>query len=132
MHARGQLDEAARCFDALLSLKPGHQAWYTRECCVYLWNNIRRTWREFSPDAELDPEFKVRRAGGERGGYLPFRHSAVRVSHSSQSSIRFGRVVVGQSVFCDESTMVVWLLVALVVIFTINKDSRPSFKKNMR
>lgn len=59
MHARGQLDEAARSYDALLSLKPGHQAWYTRECCVYLWNNIRRAWREFSPDAELDPEFKV-------------------------------------------------------------------------
>lgn len=59
MHARGQLEEAARCYDALLSLKPGHQAWYTRECCVYLWNNVRRPWREFSPDAELDPEFKV-------------------------------------------------------------------------
>lgn len=59
MHARGQLDEAARCYDALLSLKPGHQAWYTRECCVYLWTNVRRSWREFSPDAELDPEFKV-------------------------------------------------------------------------
>ncbi|CAM9274638.1 unnamed protein product [Scytosiphon promiscuus] len=58
MHARGQLDEATRCYDALLSLKPGHQAWYTRECCVYLWSNIRRAWREFSPDAELDPEFK--------------------------------------------------------------------------
>ncbi|CAB1105083.1 unnamed protein product [Ectocarpus sp. CCAP 1310/34] len=58
MHARGQLEEAARCYDALLSLKPGHQAWYTRECCVYLWSNIRRPWREFSPDAELDPEFK--------------------------------------------------------------------------
>lgn len=60
MHARGQLDEAARSYDALLSLKPGHQAWYTRECCVYLWNNLRRPWREFSPDAELDPEFKVK------------------------------------------------------------------------
>lgn len=59
MHARGQLDEAARSYDALLCLKPGHQAWYTRECCVYLWNNLRRPWREFSPDAELDPEFKV-------------------------------------------------------------------------
>lgn len=60
MHARGQLDEATCCYDALLSLKPGHQAWYTRECCVYLWSNIRRSWREFSPDAELDPEFKVK------------------------------------------------------------------------
>lgn len=60
MHARGQVDEATRCYDALLSLKPGHQAWYTRECCVYLWSNIRRPWRDFSPDAELDPQFKVR------------------------------------------------------------------------
>lgn len=61
MHARGQLDEAVRAYDALLSLKPGHQAWYNRECCVYLWANFRRPWRDFSPDAELDPEFKVRR-----------------------------------------------------------------------
>ena len=61
MHARGQLDEAVRAYDALLSLKPGHQAWYTRECCVYLWANFRRPWRDFSPDAETDPEFKVRR-----------------------------------------------------------------------
>lgn len=65
MHARGQLEEATRCYDALLSLKPGHQAWYTRECCVYLWSNIRRPWRDFSADAELDPEFKVRGRGGD-------------------------------------------------------------------
>eukprot|EP00752_Nemacystus_decipiens_P001790 g1729.t1 len=58
MHARGQVDEATRCYDALLSLKPGHQAWYTRECCVYLWSNMRRPWRDFSPDAEVDPQFK--------------------------------------------------------------------------
>lgn len=66
MHARGQLEEAVRGYDALLSLKPGHQAWYTRECCVYLWSNIRRPWREFSPDVELDPEFKV--SGWPDGG----------------------------------------------------------------
>lgn len=70
MHARGQLDEAARCYDALLSLKPGHQAWYTRECCVYLWNNIRRPWREFSSDAELDPEFKVKRSPCSSGALV--------------------------------------------------------------
>lgn len=64
MHARGQVDEATRSYDALLSLKPGHQAWYTRECCVYLWSNIRRPWRDYSPDAELDPQFKVRRGVG--------------------------------------------------------------------
>ncbi len=66
MHARGQVEEATRCYDALLSLKPGHQAWYTRECCVYLWSNIRRPWRGFSADAELDPEFKVREVGAGR------------------------------------------------------------------
>lgn len=69
MHARGQLDEATCCYDALLSLKPGHQAWYTRECCVYLWSNVRRPWREFSLDTELDPEFKVR-LGCRFGGSL--------------------------------------------------------------
>ena len=61
MHARGKVDEATRCYDALLSLKPGHQAWYTRECCVHLWSNIRRPWRDFSLDAELDPQFKARK-----------------------------------------------------------------------
>lgn len=62
------MDEAVRCYDALLSLKPGHQAWYNRECCVYLWLNLRRPWREFSPDVELDPEFKVRKRFETRGG----------------------------------------------------------------
>lgn len=69
MHARGQVDEATRCYDALLSLKPGHQAWYTRECCVYLWSNIRRPWRDYSPDAELDPQFKVRTVRGMVRGW---------------------------------------------------------------
>lgn len=82
MHARGQMDEAARCYDALLSLKPGHQAWYTRECCVYLWSNIRRPWREFSPDAELDPEFKVRRGLSGGGSFFSYAYKGFMLTNT--------------------------------------------------
>lgn len=85
MHARGHVDEATRCYDALLSLKPGHQAWYTRECCVYLWSNIRRPWRDFSADAELDPEFKVRK--GARGWATKVALIHVSVLHTAVTAV---------------------------------------------